>query len=424
MYVLYGLGLKWPLEFSGRFVSYDAILQTPYLQPTLAYALSESLSIGGGLTIAVGSVDLNRREDLARVPLGTIPGLTFSALVETETDFLDTALGTSRTTGIGANLGVAVRLHDRLRIGARYLTPVKLSYTGDVSFTPIAASYSVTKANVLGLPVGTPLDAQVSAIQAAFENQPATTELTMPAQLIVGLSWRARENVTMLADYQWAGWSKFDTVPIDFSEAIPPDEQLVQNYRDTSALRLGVEISATRVLKIRGGYHGNQAAAPDESVTPILPEARRSRFATGLGWQLTPEAQTNDRPSVTLDVGYQFIRAADRRGRIVNPLPGELPNAALNSGMYQSRSNVIGVTVTYRRCNAGKKKAGARWCPGFVCAGSSRDSRTCPRRYSPGSGCRPCAGPRTRRPRSRRGPCSRSIQRTARRRRCPSSGST
>jgi long-chain fatty acid transport protein len=341
VYTPYGLRVRWPLDFGGRFVSYDSLLQTIYVQPTVAYAVTDSVSIGGGLTVAISSVELNRREDLARVPLGSVPGLTFGALVDGQTDFANTALSASRATGLGANLGMVVNANNRLRIGVRYLTRVTLGYDGTADFTPIAASFSVTKPNVLGLPVGTPLDAPVSQVLAALQDQNVSTELDMPAQLVVGLSAQVRDKLKLFADYHWVDWSVFDTVVLDFSQPTPPDETLVQNYRDTSAVRLGAEYKVAAALRVSAGYFYNQAAAPDENVTPLLPEARRNHFTAGFGWNVHPKA--------TIDVAYQFVRHADRRGRIVNPAPGEPPTTALNSGLYRSRGDLLGITITYRR---------------------------------------------------------------------------
>lgn len=341
VYVPYGLGVKWPLDFDGRFVSYDANLKTVYIQPTLAYAINDYVSIGGGLTVAVGSVELNRREDLAKVPLGSVPGLTFGALVENQTDFANTTLSASGAKGVGANVGVLIKAHERVRIGAQYLSHVTLAYDGNATFTSVPGSYRVTKPNALGLPVGTPLDSSVSQVLATLQNQAASTEIDMPAQLAVGLSVHASRRLKLFADYQWVGWSQFKTVTLDFSKPIPPDEQLVQNYRDTSAARLGVEFQTGPAVRLSAGYFYNQAAAPDESVTPTLPEASRNHMTAGLGWDLSP--------NMTFDVAYQFVRHADRRGRIVNPAPGELPTVALNSGVYRERGDLLGITLTYRR---------------------------------------------------------------------------
>jgi long-chain fatty acid transport protein len=337
-YVPYGLGVKWPIDFSGRFVSFDAKLETFYIQPTVAFSLNRAVSIGGGPTIAVSSIELNRREDLATVPLGTT-GLSFGALVDDATDFASTNLSASGATGLGFNVGVRVTATDRVEVGARFMSGVTLEYEGDATFSPVEGSIVVTKPNPLGLPIGAPLDPLVTQVLTNLPNQRARTELEMPPQFVIGAAVRLTPPLTLLADYQWVGWSVFDTVTLDFAHPTTPDEQLVQAYRDTGALRLGVEMDATQTLQVRSGYSYTQAAAPDETVTPLLPEARRNHMMVGIGWAF--------RPRMTLDLAYHFVAHDDRRGRVVNRPPGS--NVDLNSGTYRTRADLLGITLTYRR---------------------------------------------------------------------------
>ena len=337
-YAPYGLGVKWPLDFEGRFVSFDSIQKTFYLQPTVAYALTENLSVGGGATVALSSVELNRREDLATVPLGTT-GLSFGALVPDRTDFVTTQLSASGATGVGFNVGMQLKINDRLQAGARYMSAITLSYEGDATFTPVPGSIVVTKANPLGLPIGAPLDPLVGQVLSNLPNQSASTELELPAQFVVGIAVRPTAPLTIFADYQWVGWSVFDTVTLDFANPSTPDEELEQGYDNTGALRLGVEYDVKPGFRLRSGYAYTQAAAPDQSVTPLLPEAQRDHFMVGAGWAF--------RPRFTLDLAYHFVAHADRRGRVVNRPPGS--NVDLNSGIYRSRGDLLGITLTYRR---------------------------------------------------------------------------
>jgi long-chain fatty acid transport protein len=340
LYVPYGLGVRWPLSFSGRFVSFDSDLKTFYIQPSIAYATANGrVSVGGGLTIALSRVNLVRREDLALVPLG-ISNLTFGALLNTQTDFANTELSSPTSTGFGANIGLIVKASERVRVGVRYLTRVTLSYEGTATFTAVPGSFVVTKTNPLGLPIGTPLDASVAQVVASLQDQPVTTELPMPAQFIAGTSFHATPRVTLFGDYQWTQWSSFDAVTLDFSLPVPADETLAQNYDDTHAIRIGAEFVSRPALTFRGGYAFNTAAAPDETVTPLLPEAQRNHFTGGVTWMVSPQ--------VSLDLAYQFIAHADRRGRTVNPPAGSLPTVDLNSGIYRSRGDLVGITLTYR----------------------------------------------------------------------------
>jgi long-chain fatty acid transport protein len=140
-----------------------------------------------------------------------------------------------------------------------------------------------------------------------------------------------------MADYQWVGWSAFKTVTLDFSQALPADESLAQNYRDTSALLIGAEYAVRPAVRLRAGYFHNPAAAPDETVTPLLPESRRNHVSGGLGLNLG---------GATLDVAYQYVHHADRRGRTTNPPAGIAPTTSLNNGVYGESSHLLGVTVS------------------------------------------------------------------------------
>ena len=342
VYVPYGLETKWPTEgFEGRFSGYDNSLQSIYVQPTVAYQLTDALSVGGGPTLVIGSVELNQRLDLSRQQVA--PGVTFGELgVPFHTDFADANLDASGATGVGGNFGVRLEASDRLRFGARYTTAVELDYEGDATFEQISTGLTTPTDLELGgqvIPAGTPID-QLVAPQfqsgGALVDQEVTTTITMPDQMMAGVAFDANDRLTLLADWHWQDWSDFDVIPLNFELA--PDEERVEDYEDTHAVRLGAEVEASAELTLRGGYIYHDAAAPDKTVTPLLPEARRHEVTAGLGWS----------PSSTLDVdlAYQFVGQRDRRGRVVEPPADEEPTPALNSGLYGFGAHLFSSTIT------------------------------------------------------------------------------
>lgn len=340
IYTPYGLSTEWPRDFEGRFLSYKSAMRTTYVQPTASFAVTPAISVGAGIVLAMGDVSLYRRADLASVPLGVPGGPTFGLLVPERTDFIDSALTSSWATGVGANLGVTLKGGERWRVGARYLTHVRLDYDGAVAFSPAGSDFRVTKPNALGIPVGAPLDAAVAQVRASLQNQSARTSIDLPAQFVAGVSLHPATRLTVLGDYHWVGWSSFDTVTLDFSQTVPPDEALIQNYRNTSAVHLGMEYRASNRFVWRAGYMANQAAAPPETVTPLLPDAPRQHVTAGIGMRLSRRAN--------LDAAYQFVRHGDRRGRVVDPPAGMTPTTALNSGLFRSRADLLALTVTIR----------------------------------------------------------------------------
>ena len=167
LFAPYGLETRWPLSFDGRFTGYDNIIRTIYIQPTAAYQVTPWLSLGAGLDIVDGKVELNQRLDLADQAL-TLPGptvLPFTAFgIAPGTDFANAHLEASKTKVTGAHFGALAKVNDRLAIGARYLMRAKLDYTGTATFSPVATGIIIpTQITLPGglppIPAGASLDA-------------------------------------------------------------------------------------------------------------------------------------------------------------------------------------------------------------------------------------------------------------------------
>jgi long-chain fatty acid transport protein len=143
--------------------------------------------------------------------------------------------------------------------------------------------------------------------------------------------------LTLLADYNWVHWKLFEDLPVTFE-----DDDLssvtIENYQNTSGVRGGFDWSPTAKLAVRGGYIYHQAAAPDETVTPLLPEGPRGEFSVGFGYQFSPHLRA--------DAAYQYLNQQIRRGRTAEFPSGETPDLSLNNGLYKFKAHLIGITLT------------------------------------------------------------------------------
>jgi long-chain fatty acid transport protein len=314
----YGLGIEWPQEFEGRYISWKTQLRGLYFQPTLAYQLIPGrLSIGGGPQLVHGSLELNQYVE-ARTAHPTL------AQLPPEMDLASGQIeGTG--TGIGGHIGIFLQASDRLFIGARYMHSATVDLSGDAIFEQQSLEPAVPDALLapLFLP-GQP-----------FGPQSVTAELTFPPQAVVGLSFAATPQLNLAAEYQWTGWSTFDEIAPEF-ENLPADT-LVLNYIDAHTYRFGGSYLASPAMALRAGFLVNTAATPDETVTPILPEARRWLATVGLGY---------DFGTIRADLFYNFVNQDDRRGRVRSPAPGQ-PAEQLNIGMYESTAHLVGITLSY-----------------------------------------------------------------------------
>lgn len=353
IYVPYGLETKWPTElssgeyFDGAFEGFENRVQSIYIQPTIGIQASERLRVGFGPIVAVSSVELNQLLDLSQQQAQ--PGTTFGQLgVPFHTAFASSKLEADTEVGFGLNLGASFQVTERLRIGGRFMSPVTVSYDGTANFEQISTGLTFPSSSSLaqdldgdGNPDPTPADALVQGQfsgSGPLTEQDVQTEITFPMQLVGGLSFQATDKLLLLADYQFTQWSSFDTIPLQFEKLGSRSRE--ENYDDTHAVRLAAEYDVLEQLTARIGYLHNTEAAPDDVVTPLLPENNRNQFTIGAGW----------RPIDVLEVNasYQLLQQNDRRGRVRGPVGSESVSTDLNQGLYSFGANLFAATITVR----------------------------------------------------------------------------
>ena len=371
-YAPYGLETNWPVQlsdgtyFDGAFEGFKSRIQTIYVQPTAAYQVTPNLRVGAGPVLAISTVELRQLLDLSQQtaqendPSTDEDDVSFGQLgVPFHTAFARAGLESSNEIGYGANVGVSYQATDRLSFGVRFTTPITVSYEGDAEFTQVetglvfpAPSPLARDLNGDGNPDPTPADLLVAgqldedgvldqyqqraSSDGDLSSQTVETEITFPFQLVGGVSFQATEKLLLLADYQFTGWSAFDEIALEFAKLGKRVRE--ENYDNTHGGRLGAQYDLLDQWTVRLGYLFNTAAAPDDVVTPLLPEAARNQFSIGVGW----------RPSdvVEVNASYQRLLQNDRRGRVRGPLSGESPTTDLNQGLYSFGANLIGTTLT------------------------------------------------------------------------------
>jgi long-chain fatty acid transport protein len=340
LFAPYGLTTEWdPDSSQGRFLGYRSKVAAIYIQPTVAYEVAPWLSVGAGFNLSRVSVGLRQRLDLSQQQAA--PGVTFANLgIQAGTDFADANLESSTWTK-GYHLGLQVRPTRGVSIGARYLSRQLAEFDeGTVEFTPVETGLVLAPNNPLGLPGGTPVDLIVASQftgDGLLAEQGAHTFLRLPEQLVVGVAVEPLERVKLLFDYQYTNWSVFEELPITF-ERLGRRVQ-AENYENTHGFRVGAEYGLGTSSALRAGYYTHGAAAPDETVTPLLPEAARASFTVGFGTRLGV--------GLGIDLAYQYIDAADRIGRTVPEGPTPAATIAANNGIYTGKSHLFAATLSY-----------------------------------------------------------------------------
>ncbi|MBI2618903.1 MAG: outer membrane protein transport protein [Ignavibacteriales bacterium] len=257
VYTPFGLGTQWPQEWSGKFITTKADLQSFFISPTVAYRLRDGLSIGVGFNYAVGTVRLEQTVSDPFDPHGTL-ALKFDA------------------NSFGFNVGVLYKPSSEISVGASYRSEVAFSATGTADFTPNRPVY----------PEGD-----------------AKSSLTLPATGYLGVAYSLSDNLVVEADYQYVGWSSYQELAVEFagdgSKVISP-----KNYRDTFVLRVGAEYTMDD-WQLRGGYFFDRTPVETPYVDPLLPDANRNGLNVGLGYRLTS--------SLSIDAAYMLLLMDERK---------------------------------------------------------------------------------------------------------------
>src|SRR6185503_1388509 len=344
----------WGDSFPGRFQALKASLQTIYIQPNFAYQLNDKWSIGAGPVIGHSTVELIQAIDLSSQVAATTPAvLTFAQLgIARRTEFGRANLN-GGATAFGGHFGIYGKPNARWSVGLRYLTPLEFKYDGaEATFTQTLTGLTLPPGNPICFPTGAnPIcggqaNATVSVDQLVagtftagpLVSQGVSTKITHPAQIQAGVGYSGFKDWLVSADYAWTGWRRFNELPITFlGPANVSNRSLIEDYNNTSALRLGAQRSFTSGAALRLGFSGVASAAPDETVTPLLPEMDRSYASIGGSYPFMGH--------FAVEAAYLKVFAPGRRGRIDERANRGITATAINSGKYELDANVFSFSI-------------------------------------------------------------------------------
>ncbi len=305
----WGLGVEWndPATFSGRARVTKATLHALNGGLNLAWSANKMLSIAAGYDMLFSNVELHNVSQVVDPRGGG--ALLDAAKVELKSGY---------KSGSGFNVAVLWSPKDDWRLGGTYRSKINVKIDGaDATFTQI--------------PSGDPnVDAQIAANLPP--NQGVSTTLHFPAMYSLGAAWNPAADWTWEADFNWTQWKAFDALVLTFDKTPSINTSIVENYKDSFRLGLGAEHRLAGYT-YRFGYYFDQAAAPVESVTPLLPDANRHGATLGLGWKLgAKKAWSVDLYNLALFVENRSTEGKERDHY---------------DGVYKSYVDAAGVNIGY-----------------------------------------------------------------------------
>ena len=286
-------------------------LQTVVVNPTIAFKISEFLSVGVGIDWMYGKAELAKTPwNPALVPVA-LNGNVYNLDLEGDGD------------AWGYNFGILLKPTPNLRFGANYRSPFTLEIKdGDVNLSNINP-----------------------AVQAAFGGSSFSTKggatIRMPATFALGVSY-TMDRLTVNVDADWTFWHSFDSLPITFANPVPgpggtfllpPTSVSPKDWEDVVAFRIGAEYRVTDPLALRVGFVYDPTPVPAATMGPELPDADRLNYMVGAGYKVGPW---------TIDGAFMYV---DKFDRTVN----NLSVAALTgfNGTWTGDAWLVGMDVGY-----------------------------------------------------------------------------
>ena len=245
----YGLGTEWEDNWSGRYLSTSAKLNTLFIQPSLGYRINDHFSIGAAPVLVLGGADLKRS-----LPVTGSDGT--EGTVELK----------GKGNGFGFNAGITYTFHET-HIGLNYRSSVKIKLDGgDATFANIPSSL---------INNGTFTEA------ASFNS-----EITLPAVLSLGIGRKINDQVLVNLDVNYTFWSVYDSLNFIFPDKPSLDSRSGRKYENSFAVRLGAQYKYSEKLNLRGGLAFDKSPVQDGYVSPELPDANRFIVSAGFTLQM------------------------------------------------------------------------------------------------------------------------------------------
>jgi long-chain fatty acid transport protein len=244
VYTPFGNKVEWPTDWAGSHLVNEIELTTIFIQPTIAFQLNDSTSVGFGPNLVVGSVEFNRN-------LST-------SLTDEDGNRSDITIEDDGVTAWGFNLGILHIVNDRTRLGFSYRAEVILeARDGDAEFDDIPG-----------------------ALEGVFTDTKFDADLPLPAELTLGIAYDYSDNLTLAFDYNYTFWDVYDELKIEFDNGLP-DSVNPRNYENASIFRFGAEYHLNEKWTLRGGVYFDESPVKDGYFAPETPRNDSIGYTAG-----------------------------------------------------------------------------------------------------------------------------------------------
>jgi long-chain fatty acid transport protein len=294
--VPFGLGTLWQDDWIGNQLAVETELTTIAVPLVVSWKILDNLSITAGGSYHHASVLIRQAKSLA-----PFEGDAFVKLEGEE------------SSAFGYNFGFLWKPLEVLSVGGSFKSEVDFSFEGTAEATgPVQLASSLPSGDI-------------------------SAKLTTPLNIQGGVALRVIKQMQLSADFQYVGWSSYDTLAVDFKDEAFDDLAEPRLYEDTYAIRFGIQYDLSDELSLLGGIYFDKNPVDPNNLSPSLPDSDR------LGFSIGAEAQITEHLGVS--GSYLFIRSSELT--VTDSHQEYTPGGSKFNGIYNASANLLSLSIYY-----------------------------------------------------------------------------
>jgi long-chain fatty acid transport protein len=256
IYAPYGGSMSWPQDTGFRAVALDSSLTYIRINPVIALKLAHNFSIGAGLTVDYGNMDLEQ------------------GMLTDYTRFANFFRFKGDGWGVGYNLGLLWQPIDQISIGATFRSSTTITLAGQT-------------------------EAEMLSSHLPLTYRTAQADFTFPLTAVFGISYRPTPKWNLEFDADYTDWSSFGTITIRQAPEnfVPNPPTLTLNWQPSWMYEFGVTRYFDNGWHASAGFVYNENSVPDAYYTPLAADMDRYFLTAGAGYK---------GKRFDFDVAYQF----------------------------------------------------------------------------------------------------------------------
>lgn len=278
-YTPYGSNINWGDNWPAAILNQRVTLKMYAVQPTVAWRITPKLSVGAGLVLSWGNIDLHK---------GLIVASSMDQMLEamgSDMRFGDITPASANLVGstgirVGFNVGAMYDINEQFTVGASFRSRINMKVkAGDITVSYANEAAQKLLEQQLGLMHGTQFKA----------------EMPQPYSLVFGVTYRPTPKWEVAADAHLSGWSTYKQLDIEMlSEQLKAfDQHIVKAYHNSWAVRLGAKYEATERLDVRAGFSVDLTPVNKNYYNPETPGQTRVSPSVGISFRPVKHLQVD-----------------------------------------------------------------------------------------------------------------------------------